>query len=369
MLENFWRWLRSLFVAAQPVAIPTPPAPQPQPVAAPVMPAPPTIPTEPSQPKRKYDNSYIHLRRDLVRIGIYILDRFEHLEKHKADYVPRDNHLIGDLWGCDFLLMDKEFGRRMKGGDKWTAINATNDEFTEVMWPIDFAVANELAEDDETNESGRNGVQLYRIHTVTPKEVRGKVRQVAPKMLRYLVGHFFDDGHWSVCEGYGGLIGGKWVLLQPEAIDYPVDLRQARDDWFTTIMACAFTARYEWHVAFGTIAGGPRLLFPTNPTGCLHLFNNRDRAPGKTRREMLKHWVEQHYRDNIEDLAFVCHHLRGHTKFNWSGFGCELFVSQYDLEMNEHFKQQAKEWRSQRKHNRVRVHLKKKGNSHEMHPH
>ena len=125
-------------------------------------------------------------------------------------------------------------------------------------------------------------------------------------------------------------------------------------------MSVAFSARYEWHVAFGTIPKGPRVLLPTNPAGCLQLFKNRDKTQGKKRRSALRHWVEQHYRDFAEvGIAFVCHHLRGHTQFMWSGFNCELFVSAYDLEKNEAFKQQAHEWRAQRKHNRVRVHIKR----------
>jgi hypothetical protein len=303
---------------------------------------------------KKRDTSYLHLRRDLARMAEYVLDRFEHLSKQYGDeYYSAD--LLGELWGCDFLMFDKEMGERMKGGDKWSVVEGVSStELAQVIWPVDYAIAQEI--DYHPNNPG---IQLYRIYTVSPKDVRGKVVRIAPKMLRYIQGDFYDNGKWSICEGYMGLINGRWTLIHTGSDDYDVELKRLRHTWVRKIMMSIFTARYEWHVAFGTVPGGPRILFPTNPSAALGLFKNRDKDPGKTRRQMLKHWVEQHYRDTVADLSYVCNHLRGHTIFNWCGFGCELFVSEYDLEKNEVFKKEAKAWRAQRKHNRVRVHLKK----------
>lgn len=351
-------------------AIPKPPPPPPRPMPPPPQPEPPrpqaqAAEPEPEQPgeppskqRKKYDSSYIHLRRDLAQTAEYMLDRFEKLHKLPGNEYFDSHRLLDDLWGCDFLLFDKELGERMKGGDKWSVVDDVGTtELAEAVWPIDYAVAYETSITDESEIS--EGVQLYRMHTVTAKDIRGKVTRVAPKMIRYLMGDFYDNGYWCVCEGYAGLINDRWILLHNGSDDYPLQIKRERHNFVFKVMHSIFAARYEWHVAFGTIPGGPRILLPTNPTAALHLFKNREKAPGKTRRDILKHWVEEHWRDTLADLQFVCNHLRGHTIFNWSGFGCELFVSAYDLEKNEIFKKEAKAWRAQRKHNRVRVHLKK----------
>jgi hypothetical protein len=378
---SLWRWVKHLWSPAPelviPVSVPPPPpprlpAPQPEPEPPP-QPDPKPEPNpqpEPEEPKakRKYDSSYIGLRRDLAAMANYILDRFESLQHKRSatDHDGQNRDRLSDLWGCDFLLLHRELGERMIGGSKWSTVDATAIELTAAIWPIDYAIAELMV----AGEYGAvlDGIFLTRVCSVTAKEVRGKVKRIAPKMVRYTMGYFYDNGQWSVCEGYAGLFGDRWVILAIAADEWPLEEKQVREELINRIFNSAFTARYEWHVAFGTVPGGPRLLFPTNPAGALHLFNNRDRAPGKARREALKHWVEEHYRDSPEDLSYVCHHLRGHTEFTWAGFNSELFVSQYDLEMNKLFKLQAKEWRSQRKHNRVKVHLKKKSHE-ETRPH
>jgi hypothetical protein len=385
LLHNVWRWWRSLWAAA-PAAPPGPavaiatglPVPQGSPTA-PLTPGPvpytepgPTSSPAPAagSPKRHRDSTYTHLRRDLAATADYVLDRFEHLAKHKAEYTPEDVKLLGDLWGCDFLMLDRNLGERMKGGDRWSTATTIGDEndLAEMLWPIDYAIALDMASYDKFHDDKEKGIILYRIRSATAKEMRSKVAKVVPKMVHYVIGHFYDNGHWSIVEGVAGLMAGKWVLLHIDAESLSLEIKRDRTEWITTIMASALTARYEWHVAFGTVTDGPRLLFPTNPGAALHLFRNRDVAPGRVRRDQLKHWVEQHWRDNMDDLAYVCHHLRGHTRFRWNGFGCELFVSEYDLEKNAFFKQQAKEWRAQRQHNRVRVHLKKRYDDNEVRP-
>jgi len=126
----------------------------------------------------------------------------------------------------------------------------------------------------------------------------------------------------------------------------------------TWLMSAALTSRYNWHVALGR-EDGFRICLPTSPRGCLSLFKTRDRKAGAARRASLRHWVQHHWRSVSEiDLAYVRDHLRGATIFNWRGFNCEILVSAFDLEKNEFFKNQAAEWRSARKHNRVRVRIK-----------
>jgi hypothetical protein len=136
----------------------------------------------------------------------------------------------------------------------------------------------------------------------------------------------------------------------PEWVDHTVKL----------IMTGCFESRYHWHVAFGSDDHKLRVVVPTNPTGALKLFKDRELTSGKTRREALRHWVEHHYRDDEEaGTIYIRDHLRGHTDFGWNKMPCELMVSAYDLEKNDAFKNEAALWRATRKHNSVRVRLKR----------
>lgn len=306
------------------------------------------------------DFSLHHLRRDLADEAWRILERFEVLNVRKADYAREDLLVLQDLWGCDFLLLDYHLGKRMKGGDKWSVVDGVPAQETiEAIWPFDYAFA--ISRDQQ--------IELWRIKSVEPKEVRGIVQIVRPRMIHLIVGAFGDNGMWSCGDNYFGLFDETWQTLTPKG-----DYRFENFDSYWThryseeinfMLPSILAARYEWHVAFGTIAGGPRILFPTNPGGALKLFKNRELELGQTRRSALKHWVQEHWRDSDEaGLQYVCSHLRGHTQFKWSELDCELFVSTYDLEKNEFFKQQASEWRAQRKHNRVRVRIKRGHHGH-----
>jgi len=254
--------------------------------------------------------------------------------------------------GCDFLLLNPELGQRMKGGDKWGVIEGVPAyETVEAIWPFDYAFV----------WSRDQKIELWRLTSVDPKEARGIVQNVRPHMIRFSRGEFGDNGVWLCENSYLGLFRNAWRSLEPDH-RRPLNLDWVRyySDQFNYMLPSILAARYEWHVAFGTIPNGPRILLPTNPKGALKLFSNRELEPGQTRRGALKHWVQEHWRDSDKSgLEYVCNHLRGHTQFKWSEMDCELFVSAYDLEKNDFFQRQAAEWRAQRKHNRVRVRVKR----------
>ena len=91
------------------------------------------------------------------------------------------------------------------------------------------------------------------------------------------------------------------------------------------------------------------------------MFRSRELPAGRSRRAALRHGVNEHYRERSGDASsmdYVCEHLRGETRFVWNGWPCELMVSEFDMEKNEYFRARAAQWRSERKHNRVRVRLK-----------
>jgi hypothetical protein len=233
------------------------------------------------------DFSLHHLRRDLADEAWRILERFEVLNVRKADYAREDLLVLQDLWGCDFLLLDYHLGKRMKGGDKWSVVDGVPAQETiEAIWPFDYAFA--ISRDQQ--------IELWRIKSVEPKEVRGIVQIVRPRMIHLIVGAFGDNGMWSCGDNYFGLFDETWQTLTPKG-----DYRFENFDSYWThryseeinfMLPSILAARYEWHVAFGTIAGGPRILFPTNPGGALKLFKNRELELGQTRRSALKHWCK-----------------------------------------------------------------------------
>jgi hypothetical protein len=285
-----------------------------------------------------------------------VLEHFENLSTRRADYATSDMSILEDLWGGDFLLLDRAIGDRMIGGGKWDIIDGVpTSETADAVWPIDQAFV--LVR--------KNHIELMRFTTVSLKELRGlPMKMVRPRMIRVIGGLFFDDGGWRCYENIFGLVGEDWrMMTTPGRYDQSnLDISDSKR-WNKRIksrLPSVFRYEFDWHVAFGSIDGGPRVVTPINPGQALKLFKNREAMVDLGRRAALKHWVEDHWREGDEGIAYICHHLRGHTKFKWSDLSCELFVSAYDLRKNDFFKKQASEWRAKRKHNRVRVHLKRK---------
>lgn len=304
----------------------------------------------------KHDFSYHHLRRDLSEELRYVLEHFENLNPRRAEFAAGDMAILEELWGGDFLLLDRGIGDRMIGGGKWDVIDGIpTSETADAVWPLDHAFATVR----------QDHIELMRFATVTSKELRGlPMKMVRPKMIRVLGGILYDSGTWRCYENIFGLVGEDWrMLTTPDRYDLANLDNADMKSWDKRIkdhLPSIFRYEYDWHVAFGSIYNGPRVITPINPVQALKLFKNREAAADKTRRAALKHWVEEHWREDEEGLAYICHHLRGHTRFRWSDLNCELFVSAYDLRKNDFFKKQASEWRAKRKHNRVKVHLKKK---------
>jgi hypothetical protein len=322
----------------------------------------------------KYDTATGRLRRDLVESADVILDRFGTLRVRSGDRERafHDVPLLEELLGNDFMLYDPDLIARAQGGDKYSHFAPSEgEELMNAAWPMDCGV---IAYHDRSEEDDLvPHVSMQWIRTVEPQDVRGRVRLVVPRMARVVTGCFGDNGSWFTDEHIVGMVNHRWVSVDAGVVrkrEASITWTGRRftqttyhDDWLNRVITIAaeraFSARYSWHVAFGSdVPGGPRLLVPTNPEGCLKLFRDRD-AVGE-RRKALKHWVEHYYRDTQEaGTTYVRDFLRGHTLFRWNEIECELLVSEFDLEKNSLFAMEAAEWRARRKHNRVRVRLKR----------
>lgn len=84
-----------------------------------------------------------------------------------------------------------------------------------------------------------------------------------------------------------------------------------------------------WRIEIGD-REGYRLLIPANASGVRDLLRERDRPPGKARRESIVNWVNGYWRENRSDSSIeheVISHLRGKDKwFTWMGHSCRVHV-------------------------------------------
>ena len=349
--------------------------PEPEPIAEPLKPKR-TMPWA-GGTRGKYDTFTSKAREAIDEAASIILDRFDalNLRGTNRDSSRVSAMLIESLLGNDFYLADPELRDAMQGGGKYSPghFDWKQDiaELAEMAWPLDIGHVS-LYEDDL--------VILYQATTATPAEVRGRTKLTASKMVELRIGQFGANGSWSVRETVVGLIGKKWVQLDAGMeqrwdninvgpMSWRTDGNDSRKEWIHDLLcrmvATTLEARYSWHVAFGGRQHGLRLVLPTNPTSALKLFKDRALTEGKGRREALRHWVEHFIRDDEEHGSiYVRDHLRGNTEFVWNEMETELMVSAYDLEKNDAFKNEAQYWRANRKHNRVRVRLKR-GKDHE----
>jgi hypothetical protein len=333
----------------------------------------------PAQPKPRRQTK--KLAREVGDVANDLLDRLilAPTETANRDSLAMDQTFVGGrrhLQDCDFYLIS-ELGERLKGGGRygrdgeyWYLHPEDRDahELVDMYWPIDVAFA---------ADKGEGWIFVQRVASIAAKEVRGLVKLVPAKIAVIASAYVPPEGPWRGDAEIIGWINRKWVCIENQLLSAHVDgirgdskmvmIHRPPADEVHNSTAMAFSAmlthRFEWHVAFGrNQLSGPRLVIPTNPQGCLELFKTRDRSNPETRRSALRHWVNEHYRTRSDDpaqLDYVCEHLRGNTRFAWAGLDCELLVSAYDMEKNEFFRQRAGEWRAARRHNRIRVRLKR----------
>lgn len=295
-----------------------------------------------------------------------ILDRFERLNVddleggiHTADSVSA----LSGLLGCDFHLLSDSSSDAERGISDRAVFNPTKDgqratDLAGVTWPIDIAT---IVRKD-------SGYSLQRVVTARPQELRGITKLVPHKAVFAYSGVLSDNGRWWAQRNICGLLAGNWTpidvdktILRGGVVRTYTDNADHRSKMARSVamaFSLALTERYQWHAAFGAYEG-PRLLLPTSSAGAANMFKDRDKLAAHSRRSALRHWVNNHFRSAEENITYVRDHLRGATKFFWKDLPCELMVSEFDMEKNEFFRLQASEWRARRKHNSVRVRLKK----------
>jgi hypothetical protein len=357
---------------------------KPEPVLLEATPPPEAAPPPPPQRDVRIRNrmalrGMAQARRKLADQIHDVLGRIRDLDLRRGDSLGStvEAQAVGELLGCDLYWLGAEVkADLLNPGYEFAAFNPTQDdnakELADICWPIDTALI--TRKDPGNNGDLLGGYFISRVRSVTPKEARGRAQYFLPKMVRVCHMKIFDDASWYAEDNIIGLMNGRWQMLDRNLhrrslrggselelvmLDTP-QIRQEVHESTAMTMSLALTRRYTWHVALGPTKTGTRILLPTNPTGCLQFFKDREKG-NRDRRAALRHWVSRHYRNTDETgLLFVREHLRGATEFSWSDLECEIYVSAFDLEKNEAFRLEAELWRSQRKHNSVRVKMKRR---------
>lgn len=355
-----------------------PPAVSPPDVAA-------TVPATPLSPEqreaRKEARRLVQLRRAIADETNHLLDLIANPDRRAYD----DKAGIGDAervlsaLNTDFIHFG--FGEDMPGGSKYGPDNdgafdpeGIERELVDLHWPIDTGFV--VRKEDDASPHGPAWF-FFHMRTASAAELRGRIAIAPQRIILCSVAKFHDDGLWWAEDHPKGFIKDRWVSLdrgmKTERKTGSIDgssytlartrsqrLQDEMNDTIKMSFSLKLTERYNWHAALGPRVG-PRILLPTNPRSCLALFKDRQKGEAESRRRALRHWVGNHFRDSEKvGLSYVRDHLRGITDFDWYDLACNLMVSEFDLEKNEVFREQADAWRKNRGHNRVRVRLKRR---------
>lgn len=233
-------------------------------------------------------------------------------------------------------------------GDGW--ILGGNDVSDQPVWPVDLSIAYPIGE-----ELGWpvGSWQFKRYKTLAPREWRGKIHQVFPRMLDIAICTTSPSGEKVS-------VRLPYALLKDRLLEVPRTNTGTRatsagawsidPSWFGSnkgggsaeeelarevrfIGGHALRKWYHWSVLLGE-GRGPRARFLTDAIGMREAFRLRDVPPGRARRAALLHWVRSHWRQkrslSNEDRAWVNAHLRGARSFNWSGLVCQVEPSGED---------------------------------------
>lgn len=214
------------------------------------------------------------------------------------------------------------------------------------VWPIDARWGTPRAD----------GWLFKRVNTLDPKQWRGRLRFVLPRMCEIHETYIYNDGRAIGSIGPVGIskagITEALAHNHPKAgeqvsisLVYGKATRSAKDDPSAIDVRLAqgvsLRREYMWSVLLGE-EGVPRARFATDPIGVREAFRLRDIPPGRSRRAALRHWVSEHWRkrrDTSErDRIFIREFLRGAVSFRWNGLSCQIEPSREDQRRAERSK-------------------------------
>jgi len=193
----------------------------------------------------------------------------------------------------------------------------------------------------DTENMDVNHFVVTRYRSVKPAEVRGRVKLFMPEMVELTHG-FFDTqiAHAETFQSIMGSTGnGSWKSLTLGAFP-DADKDALISQQIQVAIGVQFSRRYQWTVEL-SLGHLSSLLVPTDPIGAREVFKFRDIPSGRERRLALRHWVQEHYRQNRtkpEAEIKVREHMRGATEFSWQDLNCRIRPSQFDVERDDNAK-------------------------------
>jgi len=208
------------------------------------------------------------------------------------------------------------------------------------------------------DETGKRSVELYRLRQESIRKARG-FRIYSPHVASlYSCWIDIDKGEYTSKKILVNKAGEEWVPLGSESEyshfaksqtlsghfwTFGIDDGQGISSTCNVLLSLAFTRDLTWRVVFRG-PSGLSFSLSTDTAGAMAAFKNRQPNDTTGRRDALKHWVRQHYRNrpasegDEAQRVIVRQHLRGRTPFRWFGIDCELVVSPFDMRRNERFR-------------------------------
>lgn len=287
-----------------------------------------------------------------------VLDSLTHLICGECDFTPKHDdpdapssaqqkwHKLSPLMFDGFELMDIS--------DQDDFILFGNSVLDQPIWPLDVCSGFPTIPGIGWDEGSWS---FNRIRTLRPREWRGKIAKIYPKMVEVLfLGAAPNGRQLSVRTPYGlnrnGAFRLKVNLDSPRPYGYGEYRSTVDPSWFggearedqdeidrvnnTIRLSAGMALRryYLWSVLIGE-GTGARARFVTDPTGVREAFRLRDIPPGAARRKALLHWVGSHWRKrrdvSLQDKAWIREHLRGQWTYTWNGLRCQIEPSIHDL--------------------------------------
>ena len=242
----------------------------------------------------------------------------------------------------------------LPGGDEWLStkqgesdfFDVENSETVEELQRVDLGVWSVamLRLPGPGFPARQEATGLYditRVRKVKMPELRGIVRaRSTGDFVECAWAAIYNDGKYHTRRTlFERISKSKWIaVFQGEALKSLCETDSIEEGSLTINChkTIALTRYYDWRVEIGFETPGrttlPTIAIPTDPEGAKLAYRFRDVAPGKSRRDALRHWVRTHYRRTSEyDETTIWAHLRGVEEFTHNGMRCRIVPSDYDL--------------------------------------
>jgi len=182
---------------------------------------------------------------------------------------------------------------------------------------------------------------FWRCRDIGLKETRGKVINPMPVMVQIMNAWAHTSRVYSTQYIVGLRRDGMWVPLSQGLLMKPSN---QLDGQVQMALGLQFLHESQWRVYFAR-NGAPGVTIPTDAVGVERLIGSRDLPEGRKKRQALRHWVDEHWRQNRSDPLVehkVRSHLRGAQDFIWNDLTCHVTPAYIDESLAAVLKEERK---------------------------